>query len=103
MFYEHDSTPDYIVITPGNGYEIESITINDEDIEITDPKGMTLENFIGLTEDKNIKVSFTEESIEVPITGKNSKLIVIFILLALMVTITLLVNKTKNKILKIER
>ena len=103
VFYEHDSTPDYIVITPGNGYEIESITINDEDIEITDPKGMTLENFIGLTEDKNIKVSFTEESIEVPITGKNSKLIVIFILLALMVTITLLVNKTKNKILKIER
>ena len=103
VLYEGDSTPENIVITPGNDYEIERITINDEDIEITDPSGMTLDYFQGMTEDKNIQVSFTEKSIEVPITGKNSKLWIIVIAIIIASVSATIYLKPKKKVLKIER
>ena len=77
--------------------------INGEEIEITDPKGMTLDNFIKMTEDKEIEVTFTEATISVPITGKNSNVLAIFAVLVVIGATLILLHPKKKKKLVIER
>lgn len=77
IFYGEDSTEGYIVITPGDGYEIEKIVVNGVSYDIYDRAGMTLENFINVQENIDIEVEFSEVAIPVPITGKTSKYIII--------------------------
>lgn len=77
IFYGDDSTEGYIVITPGEGYEIEKIVVNGVSYDIYDREGMTLENFINVQENIDIEVEFSEVAIPVPITGKTSKYIII--------------------------
>jgi len=96
--YGEDSTPDNIVITPGEGYEIEKITINGEEYEITDPDGMTLPNFTNVREHIKVEVSFTEKAIPVPITGRVSKIIIaamIVIIICIVSYITVSYRKKK--------
>ena len=96
VLYEGNSTPNNIVITPATDYEIERITINDEEIEIDDPDGMTLDAFDGMYEDKIIQVSFVEKVISVPITGRNSNMIIYFIITTILVTIITAFIKSKK-------
>ena len=96
VLYEGNSTPNNIVITPATDYEIERITINDEEIEIDDPDGMTLDAFEGMYEDKIIQVSFVEKVISVPITGRNSNMIIYFIITTILVTIITTFIKSKK-------
>ena len=103
VLYDGDSTPYNISIIPKVEYEIQSITVNDVEIEVTDPDGMTLEGFTGMTEDKNIKVTFTEKAIEVPITGKSSKLSIVVILMVIIAISAVVYFKPKKKKIKIER
>ena len=103
VLYEGDSTPENIVITPANDYEIESIIINGEEIEVTDPKEMTLDNFVKMTEDKKIEVTFTEATISVPITGKNSNILAILAVLVIIGATVILLHPKKKKKLIIER
>ena len=62
-----------------------------------------MDNFINMTEDKEIEVYFTEATIQVPITGKNSKLIVFFVILASIAGGVMLLHPKKKKKLVIER
>ena len=103
VLYEDSSTPNNIVIKPATDYEIERITINDEEIEITDPDGMILDAFEGMYEDKNIEVSFTEKTIEVPITGSNSRLTAFFVIVSVIATIVITYSRTKKEIIKVKR
>ena len=77
IYYGEDSTPDNIVITPSEGYVITRIIVNGESYEVTDPEGMILDYFEYVTEDINVQVEFGEKEQEVPITGQNTRLIVI--------------------------
>ena len=77
VFYGDDSTPEYIVITPGEGYEIEKIIINGVAYEVDNREGMTLDNFLNVQENIKIEVEFTEKPLPVPITGARSKIIII--------------------------
>lgn len=59
----NDSTVDYIKITPEEGYYVSKITINGENIPITEEmkNGTILPNFIKMTEDKIVEVFFKKE------------------------------------------
>ncbi len=77
VYYGDDSTKDYIVITPGDGYEIESLSVNGKEVGLISRDKQTLENLKGVKEDYLIQVSFREKVIPVPITDKSSNLIVV--------------------------
>ena len=96
IYYGDDSTPDYIVITPHPEWEIEKIIIDGEEIEVTDPDKMIIENFKNVKESHKVQVIFTEKSIPVPITGSKTKLIIASILIA----ITIFVSVISIKIFK---
>lgn len=82
--YGKNSTEDFIVITPGEGYEIDEVIIDDQVIEgIENLDGMTLNNFKFVDRDHHVQVSFKEKVIPVPITGSNTKLIVAAIILVI--------------------
>ena len=84
IFYGDDSTPENIVITPGEGYEIEKIIINGVSYEVDNREGMTLDNFINVQENIKVEVEFTEKPLPVPITGSESKLIVVALILIIL-------------------
>ncbi len=75
-----DSTIDYIVITPDDGYEIQRVVIDGEEIEVTNKNKMIIDNFKNVRENHLVQVQFTEKPIKVPITGSNTKLIPIAII-----------------------
>jgi hypothetical protein len=75
-----DSTIDYIVITPDDGYEIQRVVIDGEEIEVTNKDKMIIDNFKNVRENHLVQVQFTEKPIKVPITGSNTKLIPIAII-----------------------
>ena len=72
----NDSKQD-IVIKPNDGYIIDKILVNGIEVEITDEKGMTLDKFINVHENKKIEVNFVEENQLVPITGISIKIYMI--------------------------
>ncbi len=74
--YNEDSTPDYIVITAGEGYEIEYVIVDGTLIDITDKEHMIIDNFKNVKENHLVQVFFSEKPIEVPITGRKTKLVV---------------------------
>ena len=67
-----------------------------EEIEVTDPDKMVIENFKGVKENHKIQVIFTERPIEVPITGSKAK----FIIVGIIVSITLILGLVKFKFFK---
>ena len=86
--YGEDSTKDHIVIEAEDGYQIESILINGEEIEL---KGVetkkVLENFKKMKEDKIVEVTFKKlyMEIEVPNTAlSKSRLLTIIGLLCIL-------------------
>jgi hypothetical protein len=86
----NDSTPDKIIIKADENHYIKKITINGEEIEITDDKEMILENFKIMKEDKLVEVSFGDIIKEVPKTDKNTILpIISFITLVIGIIIFL--------------
>ena len=82
--YGDNSKEGNIVITPSEGYEIDKILVDGEEIEVTEASGMTLDNFKNMNKDHKIEVEFTEIEIPVPITGSTTKLI--FVALAILAT-----------------
>ena len=86
VYYGADSTPDNIVITPADGYEIEGVSIDGVLIDIEDTGKLIIDNFKNVKENHIVLVEFSELPIEVPITGSSTKLIIIGII-ALIVNI----------------
>jgi LPXTG-motif cell wall-anchored protein len=56
-----------------------------------------------MTEDKKIEVTFTEATISVPITGKNSNILAILAVLVIIGATVILLHPKKKKKLIIER
>ena len=98
-----DSTPERIRITPDENHLIESIMINGEEIEITDERGMVLEFFREVLEDKEVIVRFKEVVHEVPKTDQSTILPIIAVILVVIgIIVTILGFKKKKKVLKAE-
>ncbi len=83
IYHGDDSTPEYIVITPHPEWEISKVLIDGEEIEITDPDKMIIDNFKNVKENHKVQVIFTEKPIPVPITGSKTKLIIASIIMAI--------------------
>ena len=75
VLYGEDSTPDKIKIAAISGYIIDELTINGEKVDLPENSGsLTMSNFINMTEDKLVEVSFKEKAIivDVPKTDKSA-------------------------------
>ena len=85
VYYGENSTKDKIVIEAEDGYQIERIVINGEEIKINGIQTkMILDNFKEMKEDKLVEVSFKKiEKINNPATG-NKIFLTIFILFCIM-------------------
>ena len=94
---EKDSTPNKIVIKADDNHYIEKVTINGEEIEITDNKEMILENFKSMKEDKIVEVSFGEIIKEVPKTDKNTILPIISIIVLAVGMLIVIIQSKKFK------
>lgn len=99
VLYDNDSKEGYITIKPSEGYVIDKVIVDGEEIEITNNKDMVLDNFKKVNKDHSIEVLFTEEEIPVPITGMSNKIIVIaLIILSLGIMYLAVNNGFKKKI-----
>ncbi len=81
--YGDDSTPEKIVITPHEEWEISKIIIDGEEIEVTDKDRMVIDNFKHVVDHHKVQVIFAEKPIPVPITGSKTKLIIASIMVAI--------------------
>ncbi len=81
VLYGSDSTEGALVITPSDGYEIGMITIDGVELEDIVPTGMTLDVFKNVSKDHKVEVTFKEKEMPVPITGSNTALITIALIL----------------------
>ena len=100
VYYGENSTKDKIVIEAEEGYQIERIVINGEEMKI---KGiqtkMILDNFKEMKEDKLVEVSFKKiEKIKNPTTGRSNFIIIILIIGIMLYTIKRYKIKVKNNI-----
>ena len=94
VVYKNDSTKDYIIITPDEGYILGMLRINGEEIKITEDMlhGFVLKNFVSMTEDKLVEVSFVKVE-ENPNTTTTKIFLFIIIDLITIAAIFLLYNK----------
>ena len=97
IYHGDDSTPDCIVITPHEEWEISKVIIDGEEIEVTDPDGMVIENFKHVTEHHKVQVIFAEKPIPVPITGKVNKVLIVAILIMMASAFIFLRQKSLRK------
>lgn len=72
--YTDDSTPEFIVIEADENHFIKKITINDEEVKITNDTKMILPNFTKMVENKHIIVEFEALTPDVPKTDVTSVL-----------------------------
>ena len=100
VYYDDDSTEDNIVIIPDEGYEIERVIIDGVEIEVPDRDKMIVTNFKQVRAPHLVQVEFTEKPIEVPITGRKTKLIIVSIILVLINILFAIKTDFFKKILK---
>ncbi len=102
VFYGEDSTPNNIVITPNDGYEIDRIIINDIDAPITNKEKMILGSYQNVKDNIIIQVMFKEKQSIAPITGSNSNLFIVgaILLIISLIVLKLVVFDKKNDVLK---
>ena len=68
VYYHHDSTENNIIIEADEEHFINKITINGEEIKITNDNKMVLANFLNMDENKHIVVEFESIVPDVPKT-----------------------------------
>ena len=95
--YRENSTVDKIKIKAKEGYEINKITINGKDFEITDNEKITIPYFKKVTENKEIIVSFNKKIIN-PKTLDNIYKYIICLIVSIVGIITSIISiKTKTQ------
>ena len=98
IYHGDDSTPEKIVITPHEEWEISKVIVDGEEIEVTDKDHMVVENFKKVITNHKVQVIFVEKPIPVPITGSKTKLIIASIIIAVMAILAVVkVKFTKKK------
>ena len=102
VYYGENSTPNNIVITPADKYEIIRVIVNDVDAPVTNKEKMILGSYKNVKENIIIQVEFKEIPAPVPITGSNSKYYIIgaILLIFSLIILKLVVFDKKNKVLK---
>ena len=98
--YGGDSTPDYIVITPDDEHEVEAVYIDGSPVEEINKEGMIIDNFKDVKENHLVQVIFTEKPIEVPITGRTTRLIIAAIIVVIVNIVTAIKTGFVSKIFK---
>ena len=97
VFYG-DNAKNNVIITPGEGYEVNSVIVNGKELTTLNIQGMTLNKFEGVKENILVEVKFIEKTQDVPITGKTiNKLLITMILLQLIIGVTIIY---RTKIIK---
>ena len=100
VYYGDDSTKDKIRIKANPGYVIDKIKINGKDIEVPENSSeMTISNFIKMTEDKLVEVTFKTKPqvVTVPKTSSFISKIVLIIGFIFIITSSIYIySKTKN-------
>ena len=100
---KQNSTPKKIVIKADQNHFIEKVTINGEEIEVTDEKEMVLDYFIEIEENKLIEVTFGEIIKDVPKTANNTILpIVAGIMFIIGIILIYSIKGKKKKLLPME-
>ena len=94
--YGEDSSKDKIIIKALDGYEINKITINGENYEITDTQKIVMPYFKNVKEDKEIVVSFNKK-ITNPKTLDNVMSYIIYSIVSLIGIVISIVVLIKNK------
>ena len=97
IYHGDDSTPEKIVITPHEEWEISKIIVDGEEIEVTDKDHMVVENFKKVVTNHKVQVIFVEKPIPVPITGSKTKLIIASIIIAVMAILAVVKVKFLKK------
>ena len=97
IYHGDDSTPDKIVITPHEEWEISKIIVDGEEIEVTDKDHMVVENFKKVVANHKVQVIFVEKPIPVPITGSKTKFIIASIIIAVMAILAVVKFKVFKK------
>lgn len=92
----NDSKED-IIIKPNQGYEINKILVNGEEINVTNKDEMTLDKFTNVKENKNIEVEFVEKEQAAPITGASVR---VYLIINLLVTISFVMYLMYKKTIK---
>ena len=64
-----------VIITPGDNYEINTVTINGKEMTTLNIEGMTLSKFEGIKENILVEVKFVEKTQDIPITGKTRNIL----------------------------
>ncbi len=102
VYYGDNSTPDKIIITAEDGYDIAEIIVNGESYKVTDKKSMVLGAIHNIQKDIEIEVKFIEsKEIINPDTSININVLSFIGLSSILVLIYLGYRKFKNKFLKI--
>ena len=101
VYYGEDSTVDKIRIKADPGYVIDKIKINGKEIEVPENSSeLTLSNFVKMTEDKLVEVSFKKKAAEVvnvPITSSFiSKVVLAIGTLLIALSSVIIYKKTRN-------
>lgn len=100
VFYGNNAKKN-IIITPAEGYEINSVVVNGEELTSLDVDGMRLPKFENVKEDILVEVIFAKKTQVVPITGKHSSLVyissIVFIIAISSITIFELKKDKKHK------
>ena len=96
VFQGNDSTVDNIVIEPNTDYYIEKITINGTEIDVDNPDGMTLPNFINMQEDKEVVVWFKSKVVQTPKTGLNTILPIISVIMLIIGMFMIIIYRNNN-------
>ena len=98
VYYGDNSTPNNIVITPGNGYEILKVIVNGVEAPVTSKEKMILGSYENVRNNITIQVEFKERQAEVPITGSNSNYYIIgAIVIIIGAILTMIVLKKKKE------
>ena len=94
--YGGDSTKDYIVITPGEGYEIDTLIVDGKEVALDNRDAQILENFKNVKNDIDVKVSFREKVMPMPRTSKSSQMVIIALITLSIAGVGFVYYKTKN-------
>ena len=100
VLYGNDSTKEKIKIVADTGYVVDKVLINGKDLMVSDNlTTIVLDNFIKMTDDKIVEVTFKEKPnliVNVPKTASNSKIMIIGLIFILTSLITYIIIQNKK-------
>ena len=103
VLYGDNSTKDFIIIKPDEGYVLGSVMINGVEVELSEEekKQLILNNFENMTEDMVIQVTFVKETVPNPETGSFATFAKLLFAISLLILFYLYKHRHQNKVYKL--